>query len=194
MMTNTSNAGLLLVDTLFGLVIIVLLLRFLLQLMKVDFYNPISRLISRVSDPILTPIRSLLPSTQRIDSASLVVMVLLQFLQLLSITTITAIEGVSVNLLGLLILAITKILSLSADILFWSIIILAILSWLQPRTQHPGITLLQQLTDPLIRPIRQRLPITSGVDFSPFVVLLAINLVEFIVIAPLKDSALMLFV
>ncbi len=189
MMSHTSGAGIFLLQALFGVFILVVLMRFLFQLMRVDFYNPITQMISRISDPILTPLRAALPSTRRVDGASLALLLLLQFLHLLSIT---AIQGVDASLSGLAVLSLSEILSLTAGILFWSIIILAVLSWFQPRTHHPGITLLQQLTDPLVRPIRQRIPPTSGVDLSPLVTLLGIKLAEFLLVAPLRDVASML--
>jgi len=66
------------------------------------------------------------------------------------------------------------------------------MSWFQPHTQHPGVSLLQQLTDPLMRPIHRFVPPTSGVDFSPIIAMLGLKMVEFILIAPLKDVAAML--
>mgnify|MGYP002725620548 CR=1 FL=1 len=166
MMSHTSGAGTFLLQAIFGIFILVTLMRFLFQLMRVDFYNPITQLVSRVSDPILGPLRTIIPSTQRIDGASVILLILLQFLHLLSIT---AIQGIDAAMSGLIILSLSEILSLTAGILFWSIIILAILSWFQPQAYHPGITLLQQLTDPLVKPIRRRIPPTSGVDFSPII-------------------------
>ncbi len=188
-MSHTSGAGLFLLQALFGIVILILLLRFLFQLMRVDFYNPISQTISRFSDPVLRPFRSLIPSSRRIDGASLTLLLLLQFLHLLLISSL---QGIQANPLGLAILSITEILSLIAGILFWSIIILAVVSWFQPHTHHPGLSILQQLSDPLIRPIRQRLPPTAGVDFTPIIALLGIKLAEFLLIAPLQDMAAML--
>ncbi len=188
-MSHTSGAGLFLLQALFGIVILILLLRFLFQLMRVDFYNPISQTVSRISDPVLRPIRPLLPSSRRIDSASLVLLLLLQFLHLLLIASL---QGIQANLLGLAILSVTELLSLTAGIFFWSIIILAVLSWFQPHAHHPGVSMLQQLSDPLLGPIRRRIPPTAGVDFTPIIALLGIKVAEFLLVAPLQDIAGML--
>lgn len=185
-MSHTSNAGIFLLQALFGILILLMLLRFLFQLMRVDYYNPISQMVNRFSDPILTPLRRILPSGRRIDSASLTLLFVLQYIQLL---TITQVRDLSANPLGLALLASSEILALITSILFWSILILAVLSWFQPRTQHPGINILSQLTEPLMQPIRRLVPASGGVDFSPIIALLGIKVAEFVVIAPIRDLA-----
>jgi len=107
-------------------------------------------------------------------------------LQLLSTTIL---YGIETNPLGLLLIAVADILSSAAGIFTWSIIILVVLSWLQPQTSHPGISLLNQLTDPIMQPVQRLLPATGGFDFSPILALFAIKLAEFIMVAPLKDFA-----
>ncbi len=188
-MMHTSNAGIFFIQALFSLVILLVLLRFLLQLMRVDYYNPISKMVTRFSDPLLGPLRRLLPVTRRIDGASLLALFLLQYLQ---IVMIAGIRGLAVDPVALSLLAVAEILSLIVSILFWAILILAVLSWFQPSTHHPGVALLQQLTDPLIEPVRRWVPPSGGVDFSPIVALMALKLAEFIVIAPLKDIVSMM--
>ncbi len=188
-MTNTSNAGLFLLQMIFSLAILLMLLRFMFQLMRVDFYNPISQMVTRFSDPLLRPLRGLIPSSRNIDGASLTALFLLQYLHLF---IIAGVRGLNAHPLGLALLSVTEVLSLITSILFWAILILAILSWFQPSNHHPGISLLQQLTEPLMRPIRNMLPPAGGVDFSPIAALLAIKVAEFIIIAPLQDMAAML--
>ena len=188
-MTHTSNAGLFLLQMLFSIFILFALLRFLFQLMRVDSYNPISQMVARITDPVLRPLRGSLPSTRQIDSASLLALLLLQFTHLYLIASL---QGLEASPLGLVILSITEILSLTISLLFWSILIQAILSWFQPQTDHPGISLLQQLTAPLMRPIQRWLPAAGGVDFSPIMALLALKMFEFILVAPLQDMAALL--
>ncbi len=183
MMSNTSSAGLFLLHTIFSLFTLIALLRFLFQLMRVDFYNPISQTVSRISDPLLRPLRGFLPSSRRIDGASLTILLTLQLL------STTILYGIETNPLGLLLIAVADILSSAAGIFTWSIIILVVLSWLQPQTSHPGISLLNQLTDPIMQPVQRLLPATGGFDFSPILALFAIKLAEFIMVAPLKDFA-----
>lgn len=185
-MNHTSNAGLFLLQMVFSLLILMALLRFMFQLMRVDYYNPISQMVTRFTDPLLQPLRSLIPSNRTIDGASLVVLFLLQYLHLFIITQLRDLDA---NPLGLAILASAELLSLATSLLFWSILILAVLSWFQPHTQHPGVSLLNQITDPLMRPIRRWMPPAGGVDFSPILAMLAIKMAEFILIAPLQDIA-----
>ena len=185
-MSNTSSAGLFFLQMLFSIAILFTLLRFLFQLLRVDYYNPISQIVTRFTDPLLQPLRSLIPSNRTIDGASLVVLFLLQYLHLFIITQLRDLDA---NPLGLAILASAELLSLATSLLFWSILILAVLSWFQPHTQHPGVSLLNQITDPLMRPIRRWMPPAGGVDFSPILAMLAIKMAEFILIAPLQDIA-----
>ncbi|MBL6969671.1 MAG: YggT family protein [Gammaproteobacteria bacterium] len=183
-MSHTSSAGLFLLQTIFSLITLVALLRFLFQLMRVDFYNQISQTVSRISDPLLRPLRRLIPATRRIDGASLT---LLLAMQMLSIATL---YGIDINPLGLLMVAMAEILSLTATVFTWSIIVLVIMSWIQPQTRHPAISLLHQLTAPIMQPLQRALPATgSGIDLSPILALFAIKLVEFMLVAPLRDLA-----
>ncbi len=189
-MSNTSNAGLILLQMVFSLAILLMLLRFLFQLMRVDFYNPISQMVTRFSDPVLRPLRNFIPSSRKIDGASFVALFLLQYTHLF---LIAGMQGLSADPTGLLLLSSAEILGLITSILFWAILILAILSWFQPSSYHPGIALLEQLTAPLMQPIRQVIPPTGGLDLSPIIALLVLKMAEFIIIAPLKDiSALLL--
>lgn len=188
-MSHTSNAGLFLLQMVFSLMILMALLRFMFQLMRVDYYNPISQMVTRFTDPVLRPLRGMIPSTRTIDGASLLVLFLLQYAHLF---IIAGIRGLNTNPLGLAILSSTEVLSLVTSILFWAILVLAIMSWFQPSTQHPGVSLLQQLTDPLMRPIHRFVPPTGGVDFSPLIAMVGLKMVEFILIAPLKDIAALL--
>ncbi len=188
-MSHTSNAGLFLLQMVFSLMILMALLRFLFQLMRVDYYNPISQMITRFTDPVLRPLRGLVPSSRTIDGASLLTLFLLQYTHLF---IVAGIRGLDTNPLGLAILSATEILSLVTSILFWAILILAILSWFQQQSYHPGVSLLEELTAPLMRPIQRLIPPTGGVDFSPIIAMLALKMAEFILIAPLKDIAALL--
>lgn len=188
-MTHTSDAGLFLLQMFFSLATLMALLRFLFQMMRVDYYNPISQMVTRFTDPLLRPLRNLIPSTRTIDGASLLALFLLQYAHLFLVASI---RELNVNPLGLALLSSAEILALVTSILFWAILILAIMSWFQPQTHHPGVSLLEQLTAPLMRPIQQLVPPTGGVDFSPLIALVVLKLAEFILIAPLKDMAALL--
>lgn len=186
-MSHTSSAGLFLLQTIFSLITLMALLRFLFQLMRVDFYNQISQTVSRISDPLLRPLRRLMPSSRRIDGASLA---LLLAMQTLSIAILYGTDG---NPLGILMIAMAEILSLTASIFTWSIIVLVIMSWIQPQAHHPAISLLHQLTAPIMQPLQRLLPATGGgIDLSPILALFAIKLVEFMLVAPLRDVAAIL--
>jgi YggT family protein len=156
-----------LVETLFGLYILVIMLRFLLQWAKADFYNDISQFIVRLTNPLLRPLRRIIPGILGLDFAAIVLMLILQVIELLLL-------GYSFNG-NLLIIAIVQLIRLAIHIFLIVIIIQVILSWLSllgkfPMTRsHSIIRLLYQLSEPILGPLRRVLPAVSGFDFSPLV-------------------------
>jgi YggT family protein len=155
----------------------------MLQWVKADQYNPISQAIVRISDTFLKPLRSFVPSTDKVDSASLIFLFALQYISITLATT-----GTTPTVL--VFATIAAIVSLIANILFWSIFILSILSWFQSSIEnHPGITLLRQFSAPILNPIRKLIPANGGVDFTPIIGLLGVKIFEVIVTAILQDLA-----
>ncbi len=187
-MEHTSNATLFLLQALFGIAILVFMLRFLMQLMHTDAQNPLSRIIIKLSNPILRPARIFLPSSKRIDLASLAMMFATQMALLFLAATLKETE---ISWLGFIFWSAAELLSLAIGILFWSTLLVALFSWFQPQGNfHPGLSMLAQLIDPLLRPIRNKLPMLSGaVDFSPLILLVGLQFFELLTVAPLRDLA-----
>ena len=92
-----------------------------------------------------------------------------------------------------LVLALAKLVTLALEAYFWVIIARALLSWVNPDPYNPIVRFLPRITEPVLRPIRYRLPtLAMGLDLSPVVVLLAIKLAEWVVVDSLRDLALSL--
>ena len=169
---NTTGALIYLISTLTDLYVTAILLRLLLQWVKADFYNPLSQFLIKVTNPVLVPARRLIPSIGRLDTASVVVMLLLELLQL-----------VLINLLGktefgfqfLFLFAVQKLLIALLLTYFVLIIARVIVSWIANKSQHPLIPLIYQLTEPVLRPISKLLPPMGGVDLSPLFALIALR-------------------
>jgi YggT family protein len=179
-----NNAGVFLLQTLFGLYILAVMLRFLLQWVRADFYNPLVQFLVRVTNPLLVPLRRFIPGLMGLDMAAVVLMLGLQIIELLLVLVLI---GYSANLPGLVVLAVAELVGLLISVFFWGVIIQAILSWINPDPRHPIMVLLYQLTEPVLRPARGILPPISGLDLSPILVLVALQLVKLILVAPLRD-------
>jgi YggT family protein len=169
-----SEAGTFLIDVIFGFFILMVMLRFLLQTVRADFYNPISQFIVKLTDPMLRPLRRVIPGLAGIDMASIVLMLALK---LVSLILMSLVSGVPLHIPLLLILSITGLIKLSLYILIFSIIIIAIASWIAPGNYNPVLILLNQITEPVMRPVRRRLPPMSGLDLSPMIALLLLYLI-----------------
>lgn len=185
-MSYFGQAGVFLIQVLFTLYITVVMIRFLLQLVRADFYNPLSQFVVKVTAPPLKYLRSIIPGFKGIDFASIVLMLLLQFTQLWLITLIL---DVKVNLIGLSILSIAEIIGLGLNVFLFTIFVQIIISWINPGVYNPVVSLLYQLNEPLMRPARKLLPPVSGIDLSPLLVIIALQLAKMLLVSPIRDMA-----
>lgn len=186
-----TDAGTFLVSTFFGLYILAVLLRFLFQLVRADFYNPISQFLVKITNPPLRPLRSWVPGIGGVDLPSVVLMLGLKMLEM---WLVALIGGYATGFGGLLVLAIAGLLQLVLHVFLFAILIQVILSWFAPGSYNYMTSLLHSLTEPLLHPARRLLPPIAGLDLSPLVVLIILQLLSMLLIAPLRDlgSALLL--
>lgn len=171
-----------LVSTLVDLYLFVLLLRFLLQMVRADFYNPLSQFIVKATNPVLQPLRSFIPPVARQDTAALVA---LFGIKLAFLAGYVALKGGSVGIGGLLAWSVADIIKLVLDLFFFAIIIRAILSWINPGGYNPAAALIEQITDPVMRPVQNIMPPLGGIDLSPIALLIGIQVLKMLVIPPL---------
>lgn len=152
--------------------------RFLLQASRADFYNPISQGIVSLTDPVLKPMRMLMPSIGRWDIAALVAACLLETVFLYAQIAISG--TVSPGLLGILVVGLFSGLSMLLTIISYLIIIhivgnlLAAFGGMQ--IQHPLLNLIDQVIDPILAPARKLLPPMGGFDLSPIIVFMLLGL------------------
>jgi YggT family protein len=179
-----TEAGVFPIQFVFGLYILAVLLRFLLQLVRADFYNPISQFLVSLTNPPLRPLRRLIPGLWGIDLASILLLFLLTGLQWLLIFLLTA--GAVPSMLGLAVYSLADLLKLTFYVFYGALLIRIIVSWISPYTQHnPALNLVMRLTEPMMRPARRLLPATGGIDFSPILVFLALGLMQILILQPL---------
>ncbi|EON91041.1 hypothetical protein MARLIPOL_15367 [Marinobacter lipolyticus SM19] len=166
----------------------IVLLRFLLQLARADFYNPISQFVVKATNPLLRPLRKVIPGWGGIDGAALVLAIVIQAIAFLLILVAMNSGIPSINPITLLVWAALNVLDLVVKIYFWSVIAVVIVSWIAPSSHHPAIQLVAQITEPVMRPVRNVIPSMGGLDLSPIVVFLILNVIS-VVINHLKIGA-----
>jgi len=180
-----ANAGEYIITLIFQLYILAVMLRFLLQLARADFYNPISQFLITVTNPVLRYLRRWIPGYAGIDWPSIIFMLFLQIIELGLIALLKT--GALPAIAGLILLSLTYLLKMIIWIYIVVIILQALTSWVNPGAYSPVTVLMYQLTDPLLQPVRRIIPPAGGLDWSPFIVLIGLNLLLILLIAPLQD-------
>ncbi len=185
-----SNAGVFLIDSVFGLYICAVLLRLLFQIVRADFYNPLCQAIVTVTNPVLRPLRRYIPALFTLDTSSVL---LILALQLLNTYLVALLVGITPKLLGLLVVAIAEVANKTVWIFLGAVVVQIVLSWVAPGGYNPVIGVINALSEPLLRPARRLLPPLGGLDFSPMVVVIGLNLLLMLAVAPLRDVGYSLY-
>lgn len=175
-----------LVQVVFGFYVLMVMLRFLLQLFHADFYNPISQFIVRITSPVLTPIRRVIPGISGIDVSSLLLAWILTTIELM---LILAINGAGPQFILAALLAIPNLIDLVINIFLFSIIIQVVLSWIGQGSYNPATNLIYNITEPLLGPARRLIKPMGGLDLSPMLVLIGLYLLKMLLIPPLQVIA-----
>lgn len=169
------NAIHFLIDVVFDLFLIVVLLRLWMQAVRADFYNPMSQFVVKVTNPLITPLRTVIPSKGRWDLACLVLAYLIAVVKIMLL--MKAMIGISPAITDTLVLAFALMISQFLSVLFWLVIIMAIMSWFS-QGYNPMMAMLHQLTYPFLAPIRRIIPPIGGLDLSVLVLIIAIQFVR----------------
>lgn len=189
-MNYVANAGQMLVQVFFSVLIALVLLRVLLQLVRANFHNPICQFLYKVTNPVLMPLRRVIPSVCGIDVAGLLLAWLLTALKLF---LIFALMSQSLGTAGLALMAVADLIGSVLMIYVVLLIVRIVLSFVgNGGSYHPAVPLVFGLTEPLLKPIRSVLPAPGGLDFSPMLAWLAIALARMLVVQPLLDAGLQL--
>lgn len=167
-----------LISTLISLYILAVMLRFLFQLTRADYYNPLTQFIVKITSPALRPLRRIIPGWGGLDVAALVLMLALQ---MLSVWLVFLLADRAIDPLNLLIVALAQLVDLAFSVFIFAILIQAILSWITPGTYNPVTSVLFSLTEPVLRPVRRFVPPISGFDLSPLVALLGLQVIRMLV-------------
>lgn len=182
--TYMAHPLIFLIDTLASLYILAILLRFLLQWTNANFYNPISQFLVKITHPPLKILRRFIPSLGKIDTASLVFALMLQ---MLADFVILLLKGGMISFAGLAILAFSQLLALVINIFVFSIFIRALLSWFNQGDFGAASDLLGNLTDPVLTLCRRLVPEIGGMDLSPLIALMGLQVIKMMILPPLQQ-------
>ncbi len=161
------------VKTLVELYVITFVLRFILQWVKADFRNPVTQFFVRVTNPLVIPARRLIPSIGGVDTASVVIIILLELAITVFLVNFTCIG--EPHLLQILGLTLLRIVYLTLRIYLFIILIHVLLSWISPGGYNPAVNLLDSIAKPALRPFRQLIPPIAGLDLSALFALIIIQ-------------------
>lgn len=168
-MSLGQDIGSLLVQFLFSFLIVFVMLRFLLAWVRADFYNPLSQAIVSVTNPVLVPLRRVIPPIGRVDTAAVVLVIVLQVIEL---TLLLLIHGRPTPWLAILIASVFQVIRLGVWIFIAAIFIQVIMSWVAPGGHNPVASLSRSLTEPLMRPLRRVIPPIGMIDITPMIAIL----------------------
>jgi len=180
-----GQGGLFLLQFIVGLIIFALMLRFLLRATYADWNHPIVQFIAKVTNPLCAPINKAMPAKGRWDWSAVITAVIIQALFVIAIGFLTDRNfGVPFIVLA----STTEIANQLLDMMFWLIIIQAVLSWISPGN-NPNTVIFDQLTQPILAPFRRLVPPMGGIDLTPIVAILAIKLFQIVVVGSITQAA-----
>ena len=186
-MNAFAQIGILTLQTVGGLYLLAVVLRFLLQAAHADFYNPLSQAIAKITAPLLMPLRRIIPGLLGLDLACLVLAIAVQYI---TITVSCLLVGVF-NPVIVLLWSLIGIASMVVYIYLICMIVMIILSWVAPYTRHPAAVLCVQLVRPLCAPIQRFIPSLGGLDISPIFVFLLLNAARVLINSAAASTGLM---
>ena len=172
MNSGVANAFSYLISTLISLYVTAVMLRLLLQWVRADFYNPLCQFLVKATNPVLVPMRRVIPSIGKLDTASVVLMLVLEFI---SVWVLSLLSPLNWNAGQVFLFAVISLVAMLLWTYFILIIVMLLLSWFGRNWRHPVIPLVYQLTEPVLRPIRKFIPTISGIDLAPLFALIIIR-------------------
>ncbi|MEE9337241.1 MAG: YggT family protein [Methylococcaceae bacterium] len=181
-----TNPVIFLIDTLVSLYILAVVLRFLLQWTRADFYNPVSQFLVKITHPPLKFLRRFVPSIGKIDTSSIVLALALQMIADFSILML---KGVMVSIPALIVLSFTQLVSLLINVFIFAVFARAILSWFDSGNYNSASSLLHSLTEPVLNMCRKVIPDLGGMDLSPLIALVALQIAKMMILPPLNELA-----
>jgi YggT family protein len=186
-----SGALIFLIQTLGNLFVIAVLLRFMMQLLRVSFRNPFAHFIVSLTDFAVKPLRRVVPGLFGLDWACLLLALLVELGVVLAAYWLNgfpfALAGAKVwpVMLGL---AAVRLTSLAIYMIIGLTLVRAVLSWVNPHT--PLMPVVSALTEPFLGPLRRIVPMVANVDLTPLVLFILCQLVLMVPVMALEHALL----
>jgi YggT family protein len=170
-----------LLNTVFTLFGAALLLRAWIQFVRMPPYNPVSNAVMQATNWIVLPLRKILPTARTIDWASIVAALIASFAFVLLMVLAAGVDpaGLPPLLPTLFAVAIITVVKWALNLIIWMTILMALLSWLNPRS--PAVPILYQLTAPFLNPLRRVIPQFGGIDLSPILLFVIVQVLLMVV-------------
>ena len=183
-MAYLANISSFLTETILGLLLYVVLIRFWMQWVKADFRNQIGQFVITITNPIIIPLRKVVPSVGYVDTATVVLALIIAFCKFYLLFNIRA---YSPSLLSLASIALGEVIQCSIYIFIGSIFIQIIASWLSPHGYNPIVSVSRDIAEPIMAPARKIIPPIAGIDLSPILVLLFLRFTIVLIVVPLQS-------
>lgn len=185
-MSYLQNAGVFLIQTLFGFFIAMFVVRALLIAIAAPFTEPVCRFVYQFTNPVVMPLRNVIPRWRRIDFSSLLVAWLIAAVEFALLVTLI---GAPISIGGVLLRALVDVFDWIILLEIVAILAVCVMSFIPSMRFDSNYSLLLRLTDPVVRPFRRFIPSLGGMDFSYGFASIALVLLRMLVIAPLTDLA-----
>lgn len=173
-----TEISLYLIRNLGAFLLLLIVVRGVMHASRVNFYNPLSQLVVRLTNPLLSPFRRALPATGRIDWSAWVLAIVIQIVILVAIAWVAGERWALPDPIALLLWGIIGVLGLLVNFYFFTLIAMIVVSWIAPGSRHPAIELIWQISEPVMAPFRALLPNLGGIDFSPILVFVTLNVLQ----------------
>lgn len=176
-----TNSLLFIIKMVSNLIIFVFILRLLLQWARVDFYNPISQFVFRITNPLVAPLQRVLPRSRFVDIPGLLVLIVVTAAMNYMLLGIV---GASVPPAQFAYYLVARIINLGLLIYIICMVVIAVASWFGQGSYNPIIGTLARLVDPILRPFRRIIPTFEGIDFSPLVAIICLSAIRILFYLP----------
>lgn len=160
-----------LISIIIGIYVNIVILRFFLQYFRADFYNPLSQFVVKATDPLIKPLRKVVPSVAGLDTSSILLAWLITVFKIIFIQLIAGVN-LSGNILTILLISFLDVITGAISLFIFLIIVRVILSWVAPTGHNPIFSVIGQLTEPFLSKFRQLIPPAGGFDFSSMIALI----------------------
>ena len=172
------------IEAILGFYLIIVILRFLFQLFRVDFRNPISQMVVKLTTPPLQLLRRFIPGLFGIDFASVVLILFIGFIKTFLLSMFS---GYPANVGAVFIISLAETINTITWVFILTLLASVVLSWVAPHSHHPAARMVNDLSEPILKPFRRIIPPIQGIDLTPILAFLALNLVTKLVVHPLMD-------